>query len=202
MDSKKLDNNLFIIYIIWIILFLLGIRFIYKYKVWKPKYYLFLLIIFITYIIIIYQIQILWTCFPNIDNFQNQNTTFRLYDRNTIPSELLFQKGSIQTGYGNWDVPLGWPGKDKNGKPLSPNFYADDNNTDGKGNGNVCNNNTVLQLTELVSVSAQQLHDAQNAYTSLVGVQNTLNDGNLRDLNSIQKMNDMINNINTKITPK
>lgn len=200
MDSKHLDNNLFIIYIVWIIILLLGIRFISKCKLWKPNYYLIMLVIFVIYTIILYQIQILWTCFPNIDTFQNQNTTFTLYNRDTIPGELLFQKGSIQTGYGNWDGPLGWPGRDKNGNPLSPNFYADDNNTDGKGNGNVCNNNTVLQLTELVSVSAQQLHDAQNAYTSLVGVQNTLNEGNLRDLKSIGKINDMINNINTKIT--
>jgi len=194
-----MDNNLFIIYIVWIIILLLGIRFINKYKIWKPKYFLIMLVICVIYIIILYQIQILWTCFPNIDTFQNQNTTFTLYDRNTIPVEIVMDD-PLQTAFGNWDGPLSWPGKNENGDRKSPNFYADDNNTDSSGkNGRSCYPGNVLQLTELVSVSAQQLHDAENAYRSLVNIQSTLNDGNIRDISSINKIIDMITKINNEV---
>jgi hypothetical protein len=201
MDSKKKDNDLLIINIVWVLCLLLGIRFIYKYKLWKPKYYFILLVIFVTYIIVLYQIQIVWTCFPTtIETLENQNTTFQLYDRTRlIPQELLFSEGDVQTGYGNWDVQLKWPGPDKNGNPLTPNYYADDNNTDGKGSGNVCNRENILQLTELVSVSTQQLVDAELTYKSLQNIDDYMKQGKIIDLESIRKIVSEISDTNNII---
>lgn len=175
-------DHLYILYIVWIILFILGIRIILKYKLWKPIHYLRIAIIVFVYIIIIYQIRILYTCSPDfIEKYENANKTFKLYDRNKLMTQ--FQGGDAPTKF-VWLGPLNWA----NGDHVTN--YASDYKTDKKGSnrGKHCDATTVRELTELASVTLQQLEDARAAYNELLRIKTQLDTVNLNDNNALDKL--------------
>jgi hypothetical protein len=119
------------------------------------------------YIIFLYQIRIFYICFSPLkkkEKYENMNKTFRLFNRNELATQ--FNGGEIRTQF-DWNGPLYWA-RNKN-----QNFYGDDNNQD-HGNGPSCDNQTVLQLTELVVTTKQALQDARAAYANLSSIYNDI----------------------------
>lgn len=193
-NKENIYLYLIIIYVIWIFLFILGVQYVVKYKLWKPVHYLPITIITITYLIIICQIQILWLCFPtthNRDPFQNSNNTFKLFDRSKVQTQ--FAGGDAPTKF-NWDSPLSF------GNGIGQNFYADDNNQWSNGDGNVCNRVNIIQLTELVSVSQQQLQDAEATYKNLSKLYNIIHGSILEDTTTLSNIIKDLQNANSNIS--
>jgi len=179
MNNRIDDTCLYILYVTWIIFFILGIRYILKYKLWKPVNYLRITIILFIYIIILYQIRIQNICFHNvIEKYQNANQTFRLYDRNQL--QIQIEGGGAPTKF-VWEGPLNWP----NGDGVTN--YANDTKGD-HNNGKHCDNTIVRELTELTSVTLQQLSDARAAYNRLIEIKNHINTINLNDNDALSKM--------------
>ena len=167
--DKYIFYTIFFLYITWIILLILGMIWIIKYNLWKPENYWTISIIIFTYIIIFYQIRIMYICYPYFETPSNKNmksmegysnSFFNLYDRrNELPSQIKFS-GNPSTIF-DWSDPL------KFGANTEYNVYNSDTNT-------VCKTDTVIQLTELASVATQQMQDASAAYYSLVGIYKTI----------------------------
>jgi hypothetical protein len=186
------ENSYTIIIIIgWLLLLILGIRYLIKNKLWKQSNYFLIFVLVFGYIIILFQvIIILIEFFSKIENYENKNTHFKLFDRNNlqlIPNQRKY----------SWEEPLSY------GKNLSTTNY---NNSyvprDHLGNvmnhleNKNCSNDDISQLSELVTASKQQLQDAQIAYQNLLNLKYQFTDGNIRDFDDLHKI---IKNANKKI---
>jgi len=169
--DKTIYYTIFFLYISWIILFILGMIWIIKQKLWKPENYFTISIIFFAYVIIFYQIRIMYICSPykDISDYTNGsegytnniNTMFTLYDRqNELPIQIKFAGGDAPTLF-DWTQPLNY------GVNKGHDIYNSDKDT-------VCKKKQIIQLTELASVATQQLQDASAAYYSLVKVYQSL----------------------------
>lgn len=186
------ENSYIIIIIIgWLLLLILGIRYLIKNKLWKQSNYFFLFVLVFGYIIILYQIIIISNEFlSKIENYENKNVHFKLFDRNNlepIPNRTKY----------SWDKPLSY-GKNLNTTSYNNSYVPRDywgrvmNELENKN----CSSDDVLELSELMTVSKQQLQDAQVAYQNLVNLKNQFVDGNIRDFDDLQKI---IKNANKKI---
>lgn len=186
------ENSYIVIIIIgWLLLLILGIRYLIKNKLWKPSNYFLLFVLVFGYIIILFQICIISNEFlSKIENYENKNMHFKLFDRNNlepIPNRtkytwdkpLSYGKNLKTTEYNNSYVP-----RDSNGKIM--------NELENKN----CSSDDILELSELMTVSKQQLQDAQIAYQNLMNLKNQFVDGNIRDFDDLQKI---IKNANKKI---
>ena len=161
MDKNK--NILFII-IIWFFLFCLGVIYLIKYKLWKTDNYWIIFTILFSFIIIYFQMRVLYLCFSK-NNIYEGNRTFTLFDRSIGVPWQAPNWGDAPEQY-NWENPL--------------NYGAFRHSSEYNGNrNNLCNKHTIIQLTELQSVSAQQLQDATRSYNDLKQVYDVLNQDNL-----------------------
>lgn len=158
-----MERTLLYIYSIWFTLFLLGMIMIVKCKLWKPENYWTISISLFAFIVLFYQIRITYICDSN-EGFSSINDYFKLYDReNNFPKQIQFSGGDAPT-YFSWDFPLSYGTKD--GQKEYKNYNSNSNK--------MCDKNKVIQLTELASVSIQQLQDASAAYYSLLSVYKNL----------------------------
>jgi len=186
------ENSYIVIIIIgWLLLLILGIRYLIKNKLWKQSNCFVLFILVFGYIIILFQIFIISNEFlSKIENYENKNMHFKLFDRNNlepIPNRTKY----------SWDKPLSY-GKNLNTTSYNNSYTPHDwwgrvmNELENKN----CSAEDVLELSELMTVSKQQLQDAQVAYQNLVNLKNQFVDGNIRDFDDLQKI---IKNANKKI---
>ena len=158
------NNNILFLFIIWGVLFCLGVIYLFKCKLWKTDNHWILFILFFSFILIFVQISVLHLCYKQ-NNIYEGNQTFTLFDRNIgVPWQA--PNASDAPEQYNWENPL--------------NFGAFRESKEYNNNGNnLCNKNVIIQLTELQSVSAQQLQDATRSYNDLKKIYDVLNQDNL-----------------------
>ena len=162
MDKK---NNILFIFIIWWILFSLGVLYLIQFKLWKTDNYWIIFTICFSFIIIFFQIRVLYLCYSQ-NNIYEGNRTFTLFDRKTGVPWQAPNWGDAPLEF-NWNLPLNY----------GVNKEAED--YDRLHRSNLCKRNEIIQLTELQSVSAQQLQDAIRAYDDLKIIYDILNQDNL-----------------------
>jgi hypothetical protein len=160
----KNNNNILFIFIIWFFLFCLGVIYLIKYKLWKTDNYWIIITILFSFIIIFFQIRVLYLCFSK-NNIYEGNRTFTLVDRNIGVPWQAPNDGDAPQQF-NWDSPLNY------GAFRHANEYNGNRN-------NLCNKHTIIQLTELQAISAQQLQDATRSYNALKEIYDILNQDNL-----------------------
>jgi len=158
------NNNILFIFIILFILFCLGVIYLIKFKLWKTENYWIIFTIIFSFILIFFQIRVLYLCYSQ-HNIYEGNQSFTLFDRSIGVPWQAPNWGDAPEEF-NWESPLNY------GAFRHPGEFNGDND-------NLCGKHMIIRLTELQSVSAQQLQDATRAYDELKEIYDILNQDNL-----------------------